>query len=319
MNKNFARSDEQTGNTGKPLAVNTGKPVAVSRMEPQAADGPSFQSAMPDVCKGVNAEERDRFVRIVEASTAISRHRDLYAWLQGDIQRFIPHEILISAYGYFDTWQLKLDVISALPGVRSRVLARCEIDGLLQELFNRWVNNARQGFVLHSPGGLRLVNGACQCSLHSALRRATSLLVHGVHDERSGGCDSLYVAVNSAPVARGCFSGCFSRGACFVVNSLISQIDICSRRLASLPAAVTTPAALRNGGPSSLTDREREILDWICKGKTNLEISALLDISCFTVKNHIQRIFHKIGAANRVQAVTFYKQQIGSLADTWRR
>jgi len=285
--------------------------------------GPAVDAAGNDflplnACKGITAAERNSFVRIIEASTRITRHQDLYSWLQGEIQHFIPHEVLISAYGYFDTWQLKLDVISPLPGVRSQVLARCEIDGLLQELFKRWVKNARHPFVLHSLQGLGLEEAGCQCSLHGALRNTNSLLVHGVRDER-GGCDSMYVALNSDAQAEGCFSECFSRAPCFLINSLISQIDVSSRKLASLPGVVTTPAALRNGGPFSLTDREQEVLDWIRKGKTNVEIGLILSISCFTVKNHIQRIFQKIGASNRVQAVTIYEHQFHILADGWHK
>ncbi len=252
--------------------------------------------------------ERDCFLRIVEASTRIASHQDLYSWLQGEIQRFIPHQVLISAYGYYDTWQLKLDIISSLPGVRSYVLARCDIDVLLQKLFNRWVKGARRPFVLHTLQGLGLDGAGCECSLHGALRGTKSLLVHGVRDER-GECDCLYVALNLAPLAEGCFSECFGMTPCFVIESLINQIDVSSRRLASLPGAVTKPAALRDGGPCRLTEREHEILEWICKGKTNFEIGIILNISTFTVKNHIQHIFEKIGAANRVQAVTIYKAQ----------
>jgi DNA-binding CsgD family transcriptional regulator len=38
-------------------------------------------------------------------------------------------------------------------------------------------------------------------------------------------------------------------------------------------------------------------------GKTNFEIGMILDISAFTVKNHLQRIFRKLDVVNRAQAV----------------
>lgn len=53
-----------------------------------------------------------------------------------------------------------------------------------------------------------------------------------------------------------------------------------------------------------LTDRETEVLRWVYHGKTNDEIAAILRISVFTVKNHVQRILLKLNAANRVQAVS---------------
>jgi DNA-binding CsgD family transcriptional regulator len=55
---------------------------------------------------------------------------------------------------------------------------------------------------------------------------------------------------------------------------------------------------------SLLTRREREILDWIRKGKTNSEISSILGIAFSTIKNHVQRILIKLQVNNRTQAIS---------------
>jgi len=52
-----------------------------------------------------------------------------------------------------------------------------------------------------------------------------------------------------------------------------------------------------------LTEREAEILKWVALGKTNPEIGSILEISAFTVKNHMQRVFKKLDVSNRAQAV----------------
>lgn len=52
-----------------------------------------------------------------------------------------------------------------------------------------------------------------------------------------------------------------------------------------------------------LSDRERQILACITDGCSNAEISARLFISEKTVKNHITRIFEKLGVTNRSQAI----------------
>ena len=52
-----------------------------------------------------------------------------------------------------------------------------------------------------------------------------------------------------------------------------------------------------------MSERELDIMRWVCKGKTNGEIGQILDISFFTVKNHLQRIFRKLDVLNRAQAV----------------
>ena len=60
----------------------------------------------------------------------------------------------------------------------------------------------------------------------------------------------------------------------------------------------------------NLSDRESEIMGWVCSGKTNDEIGSILDISTFTVKNHLQRIFKKIDVVNRSQAVAKILNQV---------
>jgi LuxR family transcriptional regulator, quorum-sensing system regulator BjaR1 len=52
-----------------------------------------------------------------------------------------------------------------------------------------------------------------------------------------------------------------------------------------------------------LTEREREILQWICEGKTASEIGDILGIAKRTVDAHAQSATRKLNAANRTQAV----------------
>ena len=52
-----------------------------------------------------------------------------------------------------------------------------------------------------------------------------------------------------------------------------------------------------------LSEREIEVLHWICLGKTNWEIGMILGISIHTVKNHVKNILAKLNVYNRTQAV----------------
>jgi DNA-binding NarL/FixJ family response regulator len=52
-----------------------------------------------------------------------------------------------------------------------------------------------------------------------------------------------------------------------------------------------------------LTEREKEILILISQGLNNKDISARLEISPFTVKNHVSSIIQKLSVEDRVQAV----------------
>jgi len=57
-----------------------------------------------------------------------------------------------------------------------------------------------------------------------------------------------------------------------------------------------------------LSAREVEILGRVAEGKTNAEISGILAISPFTVKNHVQSILRKLGVSNRTEAAVRYLQ-----------
>lgn len=53
---------------------------------------------------------------------------------------------------------------------------------------------------------------------------------------------------------------------------------------------------------ATLTDREREVLEWLGQGKANSEIGIILGISTHTVKRHVERVLAKLGAENRYAA-----------------
>ena len=48
---------------------------------------------------------------------------------------------------------------------------------------------------------------------------------------------------------------------------------------------------------TTLTDREREVLLLIARGRSNQEIAAELSISLDTVKTHVKHVFTKLGGA----------------------
>lgn len=50
-----------------------------------------------------------------------------------------------------------------------------------------------------------------------------------------------------------------------------------------------------------LSDRETEILEQLAKGLTNKRIAEILFISPFTVKRHIENIYQKLQAHNRIE------------------
>jgi DNA-binding CsgD family transcriptional regulator len=56
------------------------------------------------------------------------------------------------------------------------------------------------------------------------------------------------------------------------------------------------------GAENALSDREREIMLWVTRGKSNSVISSILGISPSTVDTYMRRIFRKLDVADRTSA-----------------
>jgi DNA-binding NarL/FixJ family response regulator len=68
--------------------------------------------------------------------------------------------------------------------------------------------------------------------------------------------------------------------------------------------AIPTPRAMdANATPPTLTERELQVLAGMSRGQSNAEIGRELFLSEDTVKTHARRLFRKLGAADRAQAV----------------
>jgi len=58
-----------------------------------------------------------------------------------------------------------------------------------------------------------------------------------------------------------------------------------------------------------LSPREQEVAEWVGQGKSNEEIAIILGISAHTVKNHLDKIFRKLGVENRCAAAVAVQRQ----------
>ncbi len=57
------------------------------------------------------------------------------------------------------------------------------------------------------------------------------------------------------------------------------------------------------GGKTRLTPRQQEVLDSIMRGLSNENIATLLGMSKGRVKQHLNEVYEKLGAANRAEAI----------------
>lgn len=269
----------------------------------------SFFSHLP-------VEDLGHFLMLVQESLQVRRHLELFVWLQGNVQRVLPHEILIAGWGDFSLGLIHLDVISPLPGIRTQELSENEVTPFLRRLFQRWIDSGRSPYAIEAgEGGFAAELVGANSGMAQEFSRMRSAVVQGIKDER-GRHDCLYVALNSAETVNP-----RSREA---MEVLLPYIDTALRQVAHLPHQIPSDASITVGassegseegdaGEHGLSSRELEILEWVRKGKTNQEIGAILDISAFTVKNHLQRVFKKLDVINRAQAVARFEQSIKSL------
>ncbi len=63
------------------------------------------------------------------------------------------------------------------------------------------------------------------------------------------------------------------------------------------------------GNADTVTDREREVLELLAKGKSNQDIALALSITERTVKFHVSSIMSKLGAHNRTEVVSIAVQR----------
>jgi DNA-binding CsgD family transcriptional regulator len=62
------------------------------------------------------------------------------------------------------------------------------------------------------------------------------------------------------------------------------------------------------GEVHGLSAREAEVMSLIADGQTNGEIAARLFLAEKTVKNHVRRIYSKLGVGSRPAAIAYWRQ-----------
>ena len=238
------------------------------------------------------------FEKIARESLQVAGHLQLLLWLQGEFQRSVPHQVFIAAWGDLSSGVMKYDLVSAVASVRTDSVTLQDLSPLIGGLFGKWVDNGTTPIGVRFDGGLRLGSDAEEREELKALRMMRSALVHGIRDAR-GEEDCLYAFLSTDSVV--------ARSTLESLGVLLPFVDAASRRVACLPdltPEVPQPAAGNGPTDIGLSGRELEIMDLVRKGKTNSDIGTILNISTFTVKNHLQRVFRRLNVSNRAQAVS---------------
>jgi len=232
----------------------------------------------------------------MRSSTQVSSHLEYYRWLQTEISAFIPHKSVLAAWGDFEAGELNFDLASSLEGDTTQNLRQVsDLKNILSRLFRGVRDSGRSWTVLTN---LPEKAEAIGLDLNSPFYRKhfklpQALLVYVMRCER-GAYDCMYIfSVEKAG----------QEVDLTVLDLVMPHVDAALRRVKCLCSPSETEPELDG---SSLSDREHEVLNWVSQGKSNEEIGQILGISRNTVKNHLKRIFAKMGVTARSQAVRVY-------------
>ncbi|MGA8007697.1 MAG: alpha/beta fold hydrolase [Burkholderiales bacterium] len=158
------------------------------------------------------------------------------------------------------------------------------------------------------------MNATFRVDVREAARRVKcpTLVVHALDDR-------------VAPVEEGRLLGSLIPDARFVEleseNHMLLPDEAAWSRLKEEVKAFLRAAGMHDGAAqiadrvADLTARERQVLEGIARGLDNAQIAAELALSEKTVRNHITRVFDKIGVAHRYQAIVLARD--AGLGDVW--
>jgi len=245
----------------------------------------------PAVCNPARFDpfELESLVQNLDASLRIRARHQFFAWTQGTLQSLIEHQLLICAMQNGGPARFHVDSFSTVPVEPAHFseLFRQDVS-LVPHLTKSWEEN-HSGAVNCEAGNEGQFAGS---ALARELTRlgADHIVAHGTHDA-TGQLTSFFTFA--------CRPGAIGPRQVYHVELLVPFLHAAWIRT-QVNWQAKTPGVKPTG---FLTPREKEILEWIYRGKSNIEVGMILKISPLTAKNHVQKILRKLDVLNRTQAV----------------
>ncbi len=227
----------------------------------------------------------------LEASLRIRARHQFFAWTQGTLQSLVEHQLLICALHNDAPARFHVDSFSTVPVEPAHFSELFRRDAfLVPHLIKSWEENHSEVVNCEAGTGGQFAGSA----LARELTRlgASHIVAHGTHDA-TGQLTSFFTFA--------CRPGSISPRQAYYVELLVPFLHAAWVRTQVNWQAKS--AGARPAVTSFLTPREQEILEWIYRGKSNIEVGMILKISPLTAKNHVQKILRKLGVLNRTQAV----------------
>ncbi len=240
-------------------------------------------------------QQWDTLIEVIQRSYQIKKHLDFFNWQQNFVMPIFPHDAMIAVWGDFNKGELQYDVCSKDTGIRTQALHNSNenLNFFMKSLYKNWLANEKRWYKIHDI--FTLFDSKDLPSFFTQnLTHINSLMVYGVNDIR-GHNDCIYIFLSqdkTFPIPN------------LLLGMLMPHLDAALRRIESFE--VDSDDQTDDYFSQGLTLREHEVLYWVKMGKSNTEISMILEISLNTVKNHLKRIFTKLDVSTRAHAVANY-------------
>ena len=257
---------------------------------------PSPSPPQPEVLEAGDPErlaslEQESLVLNLGSALRVRARHQLFNWTQGALQSLIPHELLVCALCQDGPALRHVDSFSIAPVEPGHFNELFRHDAfLVPAIFKAMERDQCRPVILDgvSDGPY----GSSALARELARLGAASVVAHGTHDT-AGKMSSLYVFA--------CRPGAVGPRQAYLTEWVVPFLHTAWIRTQAnwqtqRPGVKTAEAEL-------ITVREREVLEWIYRGKSNIEVGMILGISPLTVKNHVQKILRKLDVLNRTQAV----------------
>jgi transcriptional regulator EpsA len=242
---------------------------------------------------GLNEEQRTVFMEVIAESLRISQRPHLFNWLQGGFQYLLGHEVMICGIKTTDSDSYEYEFFTStryFNDIQFNEVIKPE-SGIVSQALKTWKKTASPLFVNNLLKPAEYNNYTVINFDEVALKQSEllNLIAYGFGDHHSKiSTFIVFSRLSKQP----------DLNTALILELLMPHLHCALTRVASNRGYAVTASKM----PQKITGRESEILQWVHMGKTNWEISSILDISPLTVKNHVQNILRKLDVQNRGQA-----------------
>jgi len=257
--------------------------------DPNRFDQVDLQLSVADIeLVDFDQEKREIFMEVIEAALTIKNRTQLFRWTQSIFQYLIGHDVLIYAYQINDN-QYRYNFLTSSRYFNHETLDKItQQDGMLPTLIERWQKNSVPLIITNDSPSVdhqqySVIPFDEQQLSESELK---SFILHGFNNQAS---IVMFGRLHAAPTPE------MAHALQLIMPYLHNIIDSVIYEEGSLGRE-------HDLNIKKLSTREVEVIKWVQHGKTNRDISEILDISPLTVKNHVQNIIKKLSVQNRRQA-----------------